>query len=79
MSREEIENVVGLFPDDDALRETLVHEKKREAVAGLSRQEIVDRMVDDYTYINRPVAVRGRAVACGPLRLNRATYDARFS
>jgi hypothetical protein len=35
-------------------------------------------MAENYTYINRPVAVRGRSIACGPLRLNGARYDAVF-
>ena len=78
MGRDEIERIASLFATDDALVACLVHEKKREAVAGLSRAEIVDRMVGDYTYVNRPVAVRGSSVACGPLRLERARYDAEF-
>ena len=53
-----------------------MHERKRDAVAGLSRGEILDRMAEDYRYINRPVVVRGRSIACGSLRLNSARYDA---
>jgi arsenate reductase-like glutaredoxin family protein len=78
MSPEEIDRVASLFTTDEALVANLVHEKKRDAVAGLSRREILARMAEDYTYINRPVAVRGDAIACGPLRFHRARYDDEF-
>lgn len=78
MGRAELERVAALFATDAELVATMVHEKKREAVAGLSRPEILDLMESDYTYLNRPIAVRGRTVACGPLRFNLARYDERF-
>src|SRR3954471_1279520 len=75
MSREDLEHVASTFRTDDELVANMVHEKKRDAVAGLSRSEILDRMAADYTFVNRPVAIRASAVACGPLRLNQARYD----
>lgn len=78
MTREQLESLSALFESDEAFVGTLVHERKRDDVAGLSRGEIVDRMLDEYTYINRPVAVRGTSVAAGPLKHNRARYDELF-
>ena len=78
LGRDELAGLASLFRTDAEMVANLVHERKREAVAGLSRDEILDRMALDYTYINRPVAVRGRSIACGSLRLNGARYDALF-
>ncbi len=78
MSREDLERVASAFRTDEELVENMVHEKKRDAVAGLSRPEILDRMGADYTFVNRPVAIRDGRVACGPLRLNQACYDEMF-
>lgn len=78
MTRAVLEHVSSLLSSDADLHATLVHERKRDAVAGLSRAEVIDRMLEDYTVINRPVAVRGRRVACGPLKLNRARYESEF-
>ena len=75
MTREDLERVASAFPTDEELVANMVHEKKRDAVAGLSRSEILDRMGADYTFVNRPVAIRGGRVACGPLRLNQTRYD----
>src|SRR5205814_1345229 len=78
LGREELERLSALFATDKEFVETMVHERKRAEVEGLPRGEILDRMASDYTYVNRPVVVRGRSVACGPLRLNRERYDALF-
>jgi arsenate reductase-like glutaredoxin family protein len=78
MQPAELQAVASLLATDQELRDVLVHEKKREQVAGRSREEILACMAADYTFINRPVAVRGRSVAAGPLRHNQDRYDRVF-
>ncbi len=78
LGREDLERLAALFDTDEEFIDTMVHERKRADVEGLSRGEILDRMAADYTYVNRPIAVRGRSIVSGPLRLNRERYDAVF-
>lgn len=78
ITRADLENLSALFPSDDEFLQVFVHERKREGAAGLSRTEILDRMEQDYTWINRPVIVSGKKIACGPLKLNRERYDRLF-
>lgn len=76
--RADLERLAALFPTDDDLIAVFVHERKRDAVQGLSRAEILDRIEQDYTYLNRPIVVDGDRIACGPLRFNQTRYDQVF-